>query len=375
MNGKNSLSKVFWAITAVAFVIGLYGLYDRFANGHMHTAYGSYVPWGLWIAAYTMLVGVSAGAFAASAVAITTRKEKWERFAKFGLLVALGAFAGGMLNVLLDLGHPERLLRLYFANNPFSMMGLMAWFYLLYGLLLVFMIWRIWSQGVDDLMVKLGYLAVPFAVLFAGAEGALFGVVGARPLWESGLTPILFLLEGAIGGLAAATLANWIAGALEDDQYQRLGRILLGLLAVLVIFEWAEYSTGLYAGIPAKAETLRNILFGPYWWVFWLVHLAAGVVLPILLLAFQPKNQGMITLSAALVLFTAITTKLNLVIPALAQPEIEGLENAYHGPGLSFTYFPTMSEWMLFIWTVSLAALIFLAGYQFLPQMLKKEVK
>jgi molybdopterin-containing oxidoreductase family membrane subunit len=99
------------------------------------------------------------------------------------------------------------------------------------------------------------------------------------------------------------------------------------------------------------------------------------VVLPILLLAFQPKNRDMITLSAALVLFTAIAAKLNLVIPALAQPEIEGLENAYHGPGLSFTYFPTMSEWMLFVWTVSLAALIFLAGYQFLPQMLKKEVK
>ncbi|GAB4536408.1 MAG: polysulfide reductase NrfD [Anaerolineales bacterium] len=375
MNEQKSSVKILWAIAGLAFVVGLYGLYDRFAFGHMNTGYGSYVPWGLWIAAYTMLVGASAGAFATSAVALISGKDEWIKFARFGLLVALGAFAAGMLNVLLDLGHPERILRLYFANNPFSMMGLMAWFYLLYGLLLVFMIWKVWSGQIDGLLSKLAYLSVPFAILFAGAEGALFGVVGARPLWESGLTPAMFLLEGALSGLSLVLLANWIVGWLNADQSRFLGRVLLSLLAVLVIFEWAEYSTGLYAGIPAKVNVMRNILFGPYWWVFWLVHIVAGVVLPLLLLFFQPDNAKTTALAAGLVALTAIAAKLNLVIPVLASPELQGLERAYSGPGLVFDYFPTMPEWILFVWTVSLAALIFLAGYQFLPKMLKNEVK
>jgi len=31
---------------------------------------------------------------------------------------------------------------------------------------------------------------------------------------------------------------------------------------------------------------MRLVLFGPYWWVFWIVHILIGAVVPILLLVF-----------------------------------------------------------------------------------------
>ena len=171
-----------------------------------------------------------------------------------------------------------------------------------------------------------------------------------------------FTVEGGLTGTAAVILGAFLLGQLDQDKVTLLGRVMLGLLLLVILLEWAEYSTALYASVPAKSDAVRTILFGPYWWVFWLIHLLIGVLIPLLILAVQPRQMLMVALAAALALGTAISTKLNLVIPALTQNELRGLSEAFTGPGLEFNYFPTLSEWALFIWIGSLAVLIFLSG-------------
>jgi len=56
-----------------------------------------------------------------------------------------------------------------------------------------------------------------------------------------------------------------------------------------------------------------------------------------------------------------------IVIPGLAIPELPGLEEAFHGPGLTTHYMASLSEWLLFVWAVGLAALLFLIGRRVLP--------
>jgi molybdopterin-containing oxidoreductase family membrane subunit len=205
---------------------------------------------------------------------------------------------------------------------------------------------------------------LPFAILFGGAEGSLFGVVGARALWESGLTPILFLVEGAFSGVALVLFLSVLFGEREPQPFLR--NLTIALLATVLALEISEYFTAFYANIPAKTASLQIILFGEYWWVFWIAHLGLGLFLPLILLAAASKNQTALAVSGALAALMAITTKLNLVIPALTVPEFEGLRTAYVGPGLSLNYFPTTTEWLVAIWAVSLAGLIFLAGYRLL---------
>jgi molybdopterin-containing oxidoreductase family membrane subunit len=84
----------------------------------------------------------------------------------------------------------------------------------------------------------------------------------------------------------------------------------------------------------------------------------------LLLLLFAPRRPWALAAAGGLIALTAIAGKLNLVIPALVVPEFEGLRTAFTGMGLTFDYFPTLVEWLLLIWIVSLAALIFLAGYE-----------
>jgi molybdopterin-containing oxidoreductase family membrane subunit len=213
-------------------------------------------------------------------------------------------------------------------------------------------------------MERFSWVAFLFALAFAGAEGALFGVVGARALWESGLTPILFLVEAALFGVGLVAAGALIFGALSQPAARMMGMVMLILLGVLLLLEWAEYTTALYASVPAKTGAVMTILAGPYWWAFWGLHLGLGVVVPGLLLLFGRGNVLLTGIAGALIAALGLATKLNLVLPALAQEELEGLAHAFTGPGLTFSYFPSTMEWLVWLGTLGLGGLIVLVGYR-----------
>ena len=50
-------------VGALAFVLGIWGLYTRLFVGEREVGYGSYVVWGLWIAMYLFLAGIATGSY------------------------------------------------------------------------------------------------------------------------------------------------------------------------------------------------------------------------------------------------------------------------------------------------------------------------
>ncbi|MCL4371391.1 MAG: polysulfide reductase NrfD [Chloroflexi bacterium] len=358
--------KVLWVLAIAGFLLGIVGLVQRVSSGHVEAAYGSYVPWGLWVAMYAMLIGMSAGSFIFAAATYAFDLRDLVPAARVALPVALGTFVGGILAIWLDLGHPLRAWKLLLNTGLGSVMGWMAWFYLAYFVVLCLLLWLtvVRGQGGTGGVRVLGWIGIVLALLFGGGEGALFGVVGARPFWQSGMTPVLFILEGLLSGVALVTFVALLLGTVGDRIALRLGRLVLGLLALSILFEWADLSIGYYASIPAYADGLRLVLFGQFAWVFWGVHVGLGAALPLGLLLWAGRSRGAVALAAALVAFTALATKLNVVIPGLAVPEFEGLQDAYTGPGLSFQYFPTTMEWLVSLWIAAVAGLVFLAAYR-----------
>jgi molybdopterin-containing oxidoreductase family membrane subunit len=404
--------------------VGLYGLYSRIAFGHERANYGSYVPWGLWVAAYLYLVGLSAGAFlfstlvyvfnirrvsgegtvAAPAVGMADgaafERERLEQVGKLALFTALVTLVGAMICIWMDLGHPERAWKLIFQTSFRSVMGWMIWFYSAYFILLLAELWlamrgdlvarsgksrlaRFLTFGRRDvsptalaadrrLLRILGSVGVVLAIAFHGSVGAIFGVVAARPYWNSALTPIIFLAGALLSGGALLTFITGIWGPEPGSASHRnlmsfLGQIVLGLLALDVLLEWAEISISLWSGSPAESASLKLVLFGPYWWVFWIVHIGFGVIVPAILLIFLRRKIWAVALAGALITVTFLSVRLNIVVPGLAIPELPGLEAAFHGPGLTTLYVPSLSEWLLFVWAIGLAALIFLIGRRVLP--------
>lgn len=358
--------RILWVLAGAAFLVGGVGLVQRILTGHVNAAYGSYVPWGLWVGLYTMLVGMSAGAFFLVSVILAFRIERLAGVVRPALVVAVATFGGGMLAVWLDLGDPLLAWRLYLATGFTSIMGWMAWFYAAYAVVLAILAWLVIWRGrtsASPAVQRLGVLGALLAVVFAGSEGALFGVVGARDFWHSGLTPILFLVEGALSGIALVTFIGLLLGLVADPVARVLGRIVLGALLAAVVVEFAELSIGIYASIPAYAASVELVLTGPYWWAFWIIHALLGVAVPLALLVFAPGRRIAIAGATALIAATALSTKLNLVIAAQAVPEFEELRGAYTGPGLRWDYFPTLMEWLVALWILAVVAIVVLVGH------------
>ena len=392
------------AVWLVAFAAGLYGLTQRLLSGHEQANYGSYVPWGLWVAQYIYFVGLSAGAFLLSSLIFVFGLKRLEPIGKLALFTATITLCCALLVIWLDLGHPFRFWKVYVNAQPTSMMAWMVWLYTAYFLLVVTETWfalradlvawgrrpglpgligrlltfgsRDGSEGARErdhrVLRVLGTLGVPLAVAFHGGVGALFGVLGARPYWNTSLMPIMFLVGALASGGALLTFV--VAYFWPDqkapayrDMVALLGKLTLGLLAFDLILEWSELSINLYASIPAHAEAFRSVLFGPFWWVFWIGHLALGAAVPIALLALFPNRPKVVGLAGLLIAATFIGVRLNIVVPGLIRPELVGLERAYTDLRLTFDYVPSQMEFLVGLFVVSFGVGLFFLGRWLLP--------
>ncbi|MCL5676392.1 MAG: polysulfide reductase NrfD [Firmicutes bacterium] len=355
-------NRTLWlAVWGVAMLAGLYGLYLRFTTGHALAGYGSAVPWGLSVALYSFLSSMSAGLYLISTLPVLFGIQSLEPLRRTALWGALGTLAGGLTAIGLDLGQMFRFWEVYTRPNFTSVMALMVWVYTIFVVVIAFQLRAIARQNdrSDKNLTRLGALV---AVIMGGGGGALYAVVGSRPFWHSSLLPLLFLVGGMLAGAALLLFVASLQKSREGSSLTALANLVLGLLVLDLIMEWAEFSIGLYGGELAAREAARLVLFGPYAWAFWGLHLLLGTLVPLALLALAPQNRTYSTLSGLLVLATYLTVRLNIVIPGLAIPVLPGLDRAYIEPGLTYNYAPTSMEWLTALFAVALAIAVFEIG-------------
>lgn len=403
MNGRG-LKRVFWILGIVLFAVGMIGWYDRFANGHRNANYGSFVTWGLWVAAYVFFMGLSAGSFLISSLAYVFRVKRFENVARLAVFTAVVTLLLGLLSISVDLGHMGRAYRVLLHPNFSSPMAWMIWAYLVYFVLLMTQFWLliradlaraasnggfraalcgILTLGVRDTSAEraerdlrkarvIAGIGLPVALMFPAGVGALFGVVAAQPAWNSGLFPVLFILSAVASGAALLT----VTATVFQDGWRRnretvvaLGCVVLVALLLVVLCEMSEFLVGLYGGVPGHVHALGLVLSGPYWWVFWVWQLALGAVVPILLLSLPTrKDPRWVSLSGLLVAVGFVGVRLNIVIPSLAGEELRGLSEAVVSARLQTSYFPSSTEWLLMAGVVGLGLLLFGVGETLLPK-------
>lgn len=407
---KKSLKTIIAIIWLIAFIVGGIAVIERFGHGRDPAAFGSYVMWGLWVAAYIFFSGRSAGAFLLSSLVYVFEIKKLENIGKMALLVALITLFMALLSIWVDLGHMERFYYIYTMPSFTSMMTWMVWLYTAYFLLLLLEMWfamradlarmskleglrgtlgRILTFGKIELSTKaidldrkylkaLGSIGIPLVVAFCGGVGAVFGTVMARPYWHTSLYPILFLIGALVSGSALVTAAMAFFWPLRDKEWRDtvsfLGKIVLGLLLLNLLLEWAEYSIPMWYAVGPEYELLKRVVFGEFWWVFWVLHFLLGSLIPIFILVKWSKDPIKIGIAGALIVLTFMTVRLNIVVPGLIEPPFKGLEEAFIDPRLKFEYVPSLFEWQVVLFIVALGFALFYVGYRLLPITETKEV-
>ena len=379
-----------WLFGLLGLLIGGYGLYLHLTTGLQLTALSSYVPWGLGAGTYVYFVWLEVGTVLVFTLLVYV--FKWNSvlasMARLVYLTALAILAMALVLIGLDLGHPFRFWHVLVYPQWGSLMTWMVWLHIAFMALLLAMLAievRGQSPTAKRWGTRLAYFGLPLGLAVVVVEGSLYGVVAARPAWQGSAMPLYFVLSTLLAGTGLLTFQFILFWPDKREAAylviaRRLGKLLLGLLTVGLVAAALGGMVVLYPGVPAEVTALEIALFGSFWWVFWIVHVGLGMLVPIALLLTGTQTARRIGVAAGLLIVTFIAVPLNIVIPPqLVVGVVEkGLVAAYTGPGLTADYFPTMAEWLVTLFAMATGFLIFLFGYHFVsmrPQHANHSIK
>ncbi len=389
----------FLCVAVLGLIVGTWGMVERLMYGLNPVAFGSYVPWGLWVAFYLLFLGLSAGAFLVTTMTYVFRMERFKKIGRLSAFTVLIALICEVLFITMDLGRMARIYR--FLITP-SFSSLMTWMFVLFNAMLVIYALKTFFLVREDLILwanssnrsgkglyrllalgrttygdadherdenrvhVLSMISLPVGLLFYGTNGAFFAILMNRPIWNSALTPLLFIMAAILSGGA---LIAWLTHIFmrDDELVTGLGRAILFTLVVFLFLEALQFFVGHQTGVTNVVASLNLISSGPYWWTFWFVHLLIGSLVPLLLLIGRPHDPKMVAWACFLIVITFITVRFNFVIPDLAVYKLEGLEHAFVHARLQTQYTPNLNEWLVSLWIVSLGLVAFLLGARWLP--------
>ncbi|MCG0278840.1 MAG: polysulfide reductase NrfD [Thermanaeromonas sp.] len=346
-----------WAIIIIALAIGSYGLYSRLFSGHLAENYGNYVTWGIWVSAYLYFISISVGSFLVGSVIKQTKR--------LSRLVALATCIGGLLAIWLDLGHMERFYRALISPNFSSPMAWLVWLYTLYFIVLVWTNYVNFRKGEDE---KSGVTSIGIVLVLAVilSSSSLFALSIAKPLWNTAVLPLLFLGVAIASGAASLAILTSMLWPEDKTLLITLKRVILYSLLLTAFLEFSEIFLAAKSGIPEHYEAARSLLAGRYAWPFWLGVVVLAFILPtVLLLPLQ--STGTKTVGGYISLLIGLFfLRFLFLVPPQSVTSLKGLENAVMEPRYSYSYFPSIGEWLVTVFLCGLVIAVVLAGlYKF----------
>ena len=362
-----NLKRLTYLVGGLLLILGLYGFGSRLFIGERDVNYGSYVVWGLWVAMYLFFAGVSTGAYMIATLDYLFGVKLFQGTGKAALWGALVTMPAALATIGMDLGHMERIWKVYLQPDFGSLLAQMVWGYTLFVGIILLSLWAVFRKPRANWVKPLFALGLFMAIFLSGGVGALLGVNASRSFWHVGLLPAQFPFFSLASGAALMLLVlGWFAPADErrPQQLWVLGLMTVVLAVIKLYFLWTDFSQSIYGGIPDNVRAVNEVLFGRYWWAFWFLQIGLGTVVPVLvLLQHKLAKDGRVAGAMGfLVLIGFGVARANIVFPALSVPELEGLSTAFQGPHLNFDYNPSMMEWSVVLGVVGLATLAFLYG-------------
>lgn len=275
--------------------------------------------WTWEVAMYLFLGGLTAGVMIFAAAMTVLGKDREAPFATNRLaLIAPIVLSLGMTTLFLDLEHKLFVYRFYTSFQPTSPMSWGAWILLVIYPVSILQILSTLRDGyspiawfVDSLKAgrrllewceryrtEIAVVAIPFAVALGIYTGILLSAFGARPFWNSGVLGPLFLVSGM--STAAALVALIARQKSEKELFTKIDLVLILAEIALV----GLFLINLATGSGQQIEALQSVTGGAYTFVFWVLFVGFGLLIPLLLelLEISGFSRSMAMLAPVLVL-------------------------------------------------------------------------
>jgi molybdopterin-containing oxidoreductase family membrane subunit len=374
-------------LSVFGLVIGAWGMFQRLAFGHLGMNYGSFVPWGLWVAFDLFFLGLTAGAFLITILTYVFRIKLLANLGPLAVFTVLVTLMAEFLIISLDLGHPLRTYRFLISPNIGSMLFWLVVFitamWLIYVPWLYFLlreqlitwgndatrtghkVYRFLAFGKTDYTPEdrqqdnarhLSYISLPIGVIFQ--IRAVLAILNNRPLNSACPSSLLWRrLPQRPSHLPASSIAH-----------EELIHPPLRGAPHFVSFVFLRPCSSLWA-ISPRSQVLDQP--GPHRLRFLLVGLldspSGNRQRHSAFLPSCTRNSKMVAYACFLIMITFLAVRLNYLIPDMAVYKLEGLQSTFFHQRLRTEYVPNLNEWLVSIWVISLGLLAFLLGTRWLP--------
>ena len=372
IEGKSRSYKLLLAVLGALAILGLVSFGVSYILGHQVFGGSNAVPWGMPIILFVYLVGLSAGSVILSSLTYVFGREEYKPIARMAVFLAILLIFGCMIFIAVDLGRPEKFWRLFmffYLNNMSSMFAINGILYGGYFIISIVYFGCIVANKPKYTRI-IGIIAVIWAIMVHTGTGAIFGFIGTREIFSSPIKPFEFLAAALTSGTALLILVVAAAHKFTNRIVDRklilsLGRLLAVIIVVLLVMVFFDKMTHTY--FPHR-EGAVFLFTGPYWWLFWVLQIGMGIVIPLIIL-FHPRAsntvKGVIIASISVVI-GVLGERAALVIPGTAQVQqlYPGTIEGVWGAAGSFSI--TFWETTLCVGILAMVALPFVLGLKYL---------
>ena len=261
---------------------------------------------GLNIAIYFYLTGLSAGSFILSTLAYGFGMNQYKPLGKVGIVSATMLLIIAPFFLLIHIGIPYRAWHLFVYLNfasPITWGSFLLVLYpincLIYGYFMF--------KGNMRLTRIFGFIGIPLAISVHGYTGFILAFGKARALWNTALMPILFLVSAIVSGIALMILVCII----KDRFFSKEKKIDLTLifnlgklLAWMIIFDLFLVGSDLIVLSISHSDaqaTAHLLLLGKFSPLFLIVENLLGKIVPFILLVV-PKFRRLTFIVVASIL-------------------------------------------------------------------------
>ena len=320
--------------------------------------------WGLW-KGFNTLVGIALGAsgFTTAFAIYLLGQEKYRPVARAAILVGILGYFSSVLSLMIDLGHPERIVFPIIYWNPESPLFEVAWCVMLYMTVMIFefspaVFERFGlkrSEGVVHAAVMpLVIGGTVLSTLHQSSLGSLFLNVPDQlnKLWYTPVLPLFFFMSAVYVGpavvIVVSTLASKALGrGLDSDILSSLAKALPFLLGIYLFAKILELGIAREIGVMFDGSRDSGIF---------LLENAVGVVIPMVLLSLRSirGNTWWRFTAALMVAVGLMLNRVDVGIVAWARPD-------------AAPYFPHVLEFGYTIGLWASLALVFYLAALYLP--------
>ena len=318
-------------ILTLLVCMGLAAWVYQLVNGLAVTGMNNATSWGIYIACFMLLVGLSAGGLIVASSASVFGIKKYKAIAKPAVLLSTVCIVLAVAFVLVDMGGVQRAYLLFISPN---FMSPLMWDIVIISIYLiiniVYLVLMSRKELNEKLIKRVSCVALPVAILVHSVTAWIFGLEITREGWHTSLMAPLFVASALDSGLALLVIALAALNKLNVFKIEKkllvsLAGLLATCVAIDLFFVGCEVLTLAYPGTDAGNALLAEMFTGSTALFFWgEIILGFAIPLGILLSSKGREKTGLVLFASACVIVGVFFKRIWLLLTSFVHFGIAG---------------------------------------------------